>query len=230
MSLPGFNWHPPLGANATAIRARLDALLSGWFQLAPALGGECYEAIWIGELKGRGKMFQLAPALGGECYVGGCVRWPNWPSRVSIGTRPWGRMLLFGACPAGDGRRLFQLAPALGGECYHRSDPIIVFPLPRFNWHPPLGANATCHPRATARLRTRTGFNWHPPLGANATTRSGSSCPTAKGVSIGTRPWGRMLPVIDSNQQPKYYLCFNWHPPLGANATWWDGSDGSRAL
>ena len=62
--------------------------------------------------------FQSAPALGGECYLL-LMMMLDVASGVSIGTRPWGRMLL----------SLYAVLSANTGL--------------GFNRHPPLGANAT---------------------------------------------------------------------------------------
>ncbi len=160
---PGFNWHPPLGANATGDYG-VAGHRSFMFQLAPALGGECYSG--SGGRSSSPHEFQLAPALGGECYA--IIGEPGARiNRVSIGTRPWGRML-----------RVREVK--LVSKCFG------------FNWHPPLGANAT-H-----------GIDRHDHHAHNT-------------VSIGTRPWGRMLLGTTIPHAP--WICFNWHPPLGANAT-----------
>ena len=74
-----------------------SALLSGLFQWAPTLGGECYTmddysvAVWF-------HLFQWAPTLGGECYPSPQRRVPDPELQP------------------------FQWAPTLGGECYEHYD------------------------------------------------------------------------------------------------------------
>ena len=42
-----FQWHPPLGVNATKVNNLEQAVTVSVFQWAPTLGGECCLAIWV---------------------------------------------------------------------------------------------------------------------------------------------------------------------------------------
>ena len=62
----GFNWHPPLGVNATnsSRRVGLGRVSLLQFQWAPTLGGECYRELKLRKVTMKGV--------------------------VSMGTHPWG--------------------------------------------------------------------------------------------------------------------------------------------
>ena len=110
-------------------------------------------------------------------------------AKVSILTRPYGRMLL--RLHKRPKRALwFQSSPALTGGCYlcpirSRSSTIV------FQSSPALTGGCYCKQHG-ARYRMGSGFNPHPPLRADAISRV---CPTHKGA-----------------------CCFNPHPPLRADA------------
>ena len=157
---------------------------------------------------------------------------------------------------------LFQSSPALTGGCYLAS---YLVPLAgsRFNPHPPLRADAI-QPNTTTN-RVRESFNPHPPLRADAMPYSSSppghmirfnphpplradaigdtilSPACERGVSILTRPYGRMLsrpppprpppPGVSILTRPYGRMLsaraepgrrrprgFNPHPPLRADA------------
>ena len=46
-SLVGFNGHPPLGVNATDGWNEWHKAVTGGFQWAPTLGGECYSIVYL---------------------------------------------------------------------------------------------------------------------------------------------------------------------------------------
>ena len=80
-----------------------------------------------------------------------------------------------------------------------------------------MGAGAT---RRAVRVGTqaRGRFNPHPPVGAGATL-AGYGLRVALGVSILTRPWGRVQRRLYRASRAR--SCgFNPHPPVGAGATW----------
>jgi len=175
-------------------------VVSGWFQWAPTLGGECYigiehlDHVVIGD-----GVFQWAPTLGGECYT---------------------------AAPCDTGCRCtqFQWAPTLGGECYLD---VLGFLMGTqavlgFNGHPPLGVNATDR-RVGAGQDARVGrFNGHPPLGVNATS---GLCDLCGGSGEEVFQWA---PTLRGECYGRTFvgcrtgcLSFNGHPPLGVNATRW---------
>ena len=160
------------------------------------------------------KPFQSSPALTGGCYAP--TRVDRGPAlSVSILTRPYGRMLSVSWARIVCSVPWFQSSPALTGGCYgpERANP----PSPRgFNPHPPLRADAMplapmvssalplfqsspaltggCYPGAGwGGCCSQAGFNPHPPLRADAMADV-ARCPArTAGVSILTRPYGRML-------------------------------------
>ena len=139
--------------------------LSTWFQSSPALTGGCYRL--RNAPKGLSTWFQSSPALTGGCYTGNADLVSD-AGRVSILTRPYGRMLSrHRACTTYSGK--FQSSPALTGGCYRLPPP----------GRPP-------------HLR----FNPHPPLRADA-IKEWADKDGGRNVSILTRPYGRMLSAAD---------------------------------
>ena len=206
-----FNPPPPVGAGAT-----------GWLRAAVAGAGRCFNPhppVGAGATefyREGGKTpigFNPHPPVGaGATRYQRAVLPPD--GRVSILTRPWGRVqpTACASCPSapcgfnphppvGAGATQdstpadsastttpFQSSPARGGGCNWR-----VGASGRgracFNPHPPVGAGATWKSQRGAT--SRSGFNPHPPVGAGATQRRRPALPTAH-VSILTRPWGRV--------------------------------------
>ena len=110
---------------------------------------------------------------------------------VSILTRPWGRVQPSGLRSSACTRGAFQSLPARGGGCNG------AVPSPRGG--------------------RRSGFNPHPPVGAGATQLLGLHDGFG-GVSILTRPWGRVQLPYPCRR--RHAPCgFNPHPPVGAGAT-----------
>ena len=138
--------------------------------------------------------FQSSPALTGGCYLAGGAADAD-VSCVSILTRPYGRMLFSSLMSASEWER-------------------------GFNPHPPLRADAI----GVLRFRPKRpkSFNPHPPLRADA-IRPHCGPDHGKGVSILTRPYGRML--FQSHIGPRQWIPgFNPHPPLRADAMFSLGS------
>ena len=181
---------------------------------------------------------------------------------VSILTRPYGRMLFLSQCTTWTDGSAFQSSPALTGGCYEDHQAIFLMPAlfqsspaltggcynaastaaapasKSFNPHPPLRADAIvlrCKSRAN-----HSRFNPHPPLRADA-IRPPRGVPQQDGVSILTRPYGRMLLAltpaamsaisrfqsspaltggcyVNFGMQAGTAKCFNPHPPLRADA------------
>ena len=111
---PGFNPHPPLRADAMC-EACSRLSWKAKFQSSPALTGGCYAL--ARQTHTGSRSFQSSPALTGGCYVEAN---PNVLvlNRVSILTRPYGRMLWYRLISFQPGT-LFQSSPALTGGCYH---------------------------------------------------------------------------------------------------------------
>jgi len=135
-----FNSHPPLGAGATRIGQEPIRRRTTMFQFSPALGGGCNQ-----ELVGR---------LGNS-------------KRVSILTRPWGRVQRPCKWQTRSTRRAFQFSPALGGECNSMSFWVRTPWAETFQFSPALGGECN---------------------GAHVGSRRNAEQP----VSILTRPWGRV--------------------------------------
>ena len=115
---------------------------------------------------GQSHQFQSSPALTGGCYAA-CG--PTWTWTVSFNPHPPLRADAISAEETGTGQAgKFQSSPALTGGCY--------WPLP------PSAPNWTC-------------FNPHPPLRADAMLSPWVG-QYGLGVSILTRPYGRMLLLL----------------------------------
>ena len=182
-----FNPHPPLRADAIKPEPELYIQGSG-FNPHPPLRAD---AIRVGWQLWRQRWFQSSPALTGGCY------WQSWPDplepfRVSILTRPYGRMLYDAPIPIPAWAMAFQSSPALTGGCYAEVC-VTWFWIKCFNPHPPLRADAIlsaaesscacpmfqsspaltggCY-MAQSRIyrEVEDRFNPHPPLRADAIT------------------------------------------------------------
>ena len=164
-------------------------------------------------------MFQSSPARKGGCYV---IRLSRW--------------VLFS---------VFQSSPARKGGCYPDELPQRCILAGSFNPHPPERAGATTCRRFAPPIR-RTCFNPHPPERAGA-TRPAPSCQSRNGVSILTRPKGRVLRRTGMGRwwshrrvsiltrpkgrvlrhrtgwEPRSLRSFNPHPPERAGATFREG-------
>jgi len=112
---------------------------------------------------------------------------------VSILTRPWGRVqrnIYQGGAHAD--AFLFQSSPARGGGCNSVIE-VGALRTTGFNPHPPVGAGATLSPPVQgASVRA---FQSSPARGAGATRAEAVGEGFFKGVSILTRPWGRVQPL-----------------------------------
>jgi hypothetical protein len=191
------------------------------FQSSPARGGGCNDS--LGRDTVALPQFQSSPARGGGCNT--ATHSPKRPARrVSILTRPWGRVQ-HGSTDRYSAGRQFQSSPARGGRCNSSSQASCATASRSFNPHPPVGAGATV--RRPQRRARRLCFNPHPPVGAGATLRArskpsrtisfqssparGGGCNTvydgyrfrSRLVSILTRPWGRV-------QRCNERVCDSW--------------------
>ena len=164
-------------------------LKSVWFQWAPTLGGECYVKSGHWYVQYGGHVFQWAPTLGGECYWRGSLRC-GWRLSlwVSMGTHPWGRMLLMTIQQIVKRLKAFQWAPTLGGECYLDGSTVIDAVHAWFQWAPTLEGECYSKPSRTSSRCLRASFNGHPPLGVNATYQVVGSIECDQWVSMGTHP------------------------------------------
>ena len=180
--------HPPVGAGATAPR-RYSMRPRKWFQSSPARGGGC-------NLRARHRRTILAIRFNPHPPVGAGATMDRprdmvHPRSVSILTRPWGRVQRLRSV-YGNGRSRFQSSPARGGGC-----------------------NGSQTSRGVADDDS---FNPHPPVGAGATGRAARRYAACAGVSILTRPWGRVQPSKSTPVRGQV-SSFNPHPPVGADAT-----------
>ena len=227
---PGFNPHPPLRADAISVPHSATPEVSK-FQSSPALTGGCYSR--ASTPPACPYRFNPHPPLRAD------ARQPHLRLDrcriVSILTRPYGRMLLEVDVAVVGGVK-FQSSPALTGGCSpvhdftltHGGVSILTRPYGRmlrsswcqccqdrcFNPHPPLRADA---PPAHPHIQTTGGrcFNPHPPLRADARFLWRVAVDVV-GVSILTRPYGRML--ASAARRRCGGRCFNPHPPLRADA------------
>ena len=181
----GFNPHPPVGAGATGRYTIISASTQG-FQSSPARGGGCNTAA------------QRLLAAG---------------VRVSILTRPWGRVQRTRSRKSSK-PSTFQSSPARGGGCngiptIYRvpANPVSILTRPwgRVQRNIHITRQVAKHVSILTRpwgrvqrpvLRREAirpvGFNPHPPVGAGATGYWRWTNDQGVGVSILTRPWGRV--------------------------------------
>jgi hypothetical protein len=198
--IAGFNGHPPLGVDATCLGRNRRQASADEFQWAPTLGGGCYVL--------RGELDEILDGV------------------VSMGTHPWGWMLLL-------------------------TNPSELFKDPQkcFNGHPPLGVDATSVPTHILLLVLRyqvsmgthpwgwmlrvqlyhmlcvgryTRFQWAPTLGGGCyNTMSFRMCVGGyKPGFNGHPPLGvdATRPRRQTPARPPHNR-FNGHPPLGVDAT-----------
>ena len=169
----------------------------------------------------RGLAFQWAPTLGGECYtefmcaVEEAMRCFNGHPLLGVNATLWGKDAKVAVRYS-----MFQWAPTLGGECYKTPTPKTAIRSRRsFNWHPPLGVNATCIFRS-CKWRLLCGFNGHPPLGVNATSDWSARIGCQRVFCFnGHPPLGVNATACSAVRVGRSLKSFNGHPPLGVNAT-----------
>ena len=181
--MPGFNPHPPLRADAM-LALLTTKKATACFNPHPPLRADAIAGLSTGASQPTG--FNPHPPLRADAIRPGGIVWssafcfnPHPPLRadailllfhgrskdgVSILTRPYGRMLLRHHIHF-SWDILFQSSPALTGGCYSGCASSAPC-LACFNPHPPLRADAICQSR---------------------------DCQIPTGVSILTRPYGRML-------------------------------------
>jgi|GEM_PF-901220 len=186
-----FQFSPALGGECNRLRCCAFAI-SSTFQFSPALGGECnmrqrkssYFSARMASFNSHPPLgasatlrrtscwcasrFQFSPALGGECNAPSLSIFEAEPHKVSILTRPWGRVQQPSKTTSRP-RRGFQFSPALGGECNNLAGvSAYLRPTRLFQFSPALGGECNLT-RTTMILPPVISFNSHPPLGASAT-------------------------------------------------------------
>ena len=158
------------------------------FQSSPARGGGCN---WTpASTHGFARWFQSSPARGGGCKRGHrhalCAH-----CRVSILTRPWGRVQSWVGCRSRWGCR-------------------------GFNPHPPVGAGATHFTGLWGRRQLGVSILTRP--WGRVQREPSLFRDSGLRVSILTRPWGRVQRA-GATHYGLMGGCFNPHPPVRAGAT-----------
>ena len=231
--LSRFNPHPPVGAGATSSGLAAWELPARSFQSSPARGGGC-NARQQGQTTAapcvsiltrpwgrvqpdwRETSVYLKPAVSILTRPWGRVQQIVQRGRigkriVSILTRPWGRVQPVGRWLVASYPSRFQSSPARGGGC-NRSGSTDSVMGDAFQSSPARGGGCNRCTTTSAR-RACSSFNPHPPVGAGATSARPNNRQSV-GVSILTRPWGRVQPKY--SDEKRAFLCgFQSSPARG---------------
>ncbi len=181
--------------------------------------------------------FQSSPALTGGCY-GPKLSYLQNDAKVSILTRPYGRMLCGPGAAQAHHHEGFNPHPPLRADAMLRCSSATTMGA-SFNPHPPLRADAMghgddrffiehkfqsspaltggCYDARPEILPTVYVFQSSPALTGGCYVLSCCQERRHKGVSILTRPYGRMLCRSEGGRVMSV-ISFNPHPPLRADA------------
>jgi len=157
----------------------------GWFQSSPARGGGCNAV--MPQMASMPSPFQSSPARGGGCNVqGGAIQWMG--QAVSILTRPWGRVQQTKHIHIGASHP-FQSSPARGGGCNHHRLTTAHRPH-AFQSSPARGGG--CNAQERDKYAQAAAFQSSPARGGGCNPIDPEVVAGVVGVSILTRPWGRV--------------------------------------